>query len=842
MTGELVSAEPVSSGPSESVRVAAIVSRGIEVLEKGSSSLVKTTDALSPALAKASATLPALDKAIAVARAQSAGEAAIYGAGKSEVGGATIEVNGLVMRMDRAETLRECYSMAEGLARDAEAWTARLTSERADLEVIGRDASLLFSARSDPDELKKLDLDRLSSLREIPGRVEAKRGMFDVWAANHGSEEARASSSASVSRSAVERAKEEGRAFLEEEQLQLVLEASSSANEVMSRLGNEMTAVYGSLHELVSAAASSLEASESFKNLAIEGQVKKQQAMEERLAEERRQGKEKEKRFEKERQQAARDLEQARGKAAGKDVEDPVSRAELGLASLRMAAAALKMDLLRFREDAARARLDFERDRFSAFRLRVRIEKGEVPEDQMREEMKKIESRVNDLSESLDGIAREVGKHARELEEAGTALEGDRLTLASLAEKDDRNSARASGIIEKTIAMREETMALHRERIGLCGEMRDILGRNRAELIDFREKRILFLLWGNTGEQFMWFGISLLGVLLASSLFRWLVRRLVVSVFSKSRFQFDGVMAEALNGPVTMAVMVAGTYLAFGTLHLTEVMMTRLNLFFESLMISNVAFLLYRACDIVSFFLRKVVDRTETKLDDQLLPLLRKAVKGLIVFGGLTLVLENIGYHVTSLVTGLGLGGLAFALAAKDTLSNFFGSLMIFTDKPFVIGDWVIFSGFEGIIEDIGIRSTKIRTWKDTVITVPNSTVAAASVENVSMFRSRRVSMTLRLRLDTSPEKIERGVEIFREILDSRPDVKDDHYIFYTDIGQDAHEIMIYYFVKSTVWRAYLEVRQQVFLEVLGRLRAEGIRLALPAEAKVETGGWSDAV
>jgi MscS family membrane protein len=229
-----------------------------------------------------------------------------------------------------------------------------------------------------------------------------------------------------------------------------------------------------------------------------------------------------------------------------------------------------------------------------------------------------------------------------------------------------------------------------------------------------------------------------------------------------------------------------------------------------------------------------VVKKTATKLDDQLLPLARKALKTLVVFAGVTIMLENLGYKVTSLVTGLGIGGLAFALAAKDTLSNLFGSIMIFTDKPFVIGDWVIFNGFEGIIEDIGVRSTKIRTWADTMITVPNSTVANASIENVSRFRSRRISTTLRLRIDTPPEKITQAVEYIRAHLDSREDVLKGHYIFYTDIGQYSHDIMIYYFAVSTVWRKYLDVRQSVFLDILSYFKENDIHLAVPTEIRAD--------
>ncbi|MHC4391847.1 MAG: mechanosensitive ion channel family protein, partial [Planctomycetota bacterium] len=135
-----------------------------------------------------------------------------------------------------------------------------------------------------------------------------------------------------------------------------------------------------------------------------------------------------------------------------------------------------------------------------------------------------------------------------------------------------------------------------------------------------------------------------------------------------------------------------------------------------------------------------------------------------------------LGYNVTSVLAGVSVGGIAIALAAKDTVSNLFGSIMIFTDKPFEVGDWIKTGSTEGIVEEIGLRSTKVRTFQDTLISIPNSHIGAAAVENVSRFQARRVYVNLGIRYDTELKKIEPAIEGIRKILDEHGDVRPGHY------------------------------------------------------------------
>ena len=166
-----------------------------------------------------------------------------------------------------------------------------------------------------------------------------------------------------------------------------------------------------------------------------------------------------------------------------------------------------------------------------------------------------------------------------------------------------------------------------------------------------------------------------------------------------------------------------------------------------------VVLLLYRAVDLLTAWMRDKADRTDTKLDDQLVPLVQRALKVTVVLIGIVFVLQNLNVDVASLLAGLGIGGLAFALAAKDTVSNLFGSITIFLDKPFAIGDWVSVAGVEGVVEEVGFRSTRVRTFYNSLVSIPNSKFTDAVVDNFGLRQYRRCSIKLGVAYDTSPSK-----------------------------------------------------------------------------------------
>lgn len=244
----------------------------------------------------------------------------------------------------------------------------------------------------------------------------------------------------------------------------------------------------------------------------------------------------------------------------------------------------------------------------------------------------------------------------------------------------------------------------------------------------------------------------------------------------------------------------------------------------------SVVWAAYRLMDVFAEALAHRAAKTESKLDDQLVPLVRRSLKIATVVLGALFVLQNLDVDVGSLLAGLGIGGLALAMAAKDTLANFFGSVMIFADRPFQIGDWVVLDGgTEGIVEEVGFRSTRVRTFYNSLVTVPNSKIADAKVDNYGARRYRRTYTTVGLSRDTTPEQMQAFCEGMRAIIRANSHTRKDYYeVHFAGVGPHSFDVMLYFFFEVTSWTDELRERHNVYLEMLRLAQGLGVRFALP--------------
>ena len=241
--------------------------------------------------------------------------------------------------------------------------------------------------------------------------------------------------------------------------------------------------------------------------------------------------------------------------------------------------------------------------------------------------------------------------------------------------------------------------------------------------------------------------------------------------------------------------------------------------------------LLYRLVDFGADIFAKRAEKTESKFDDQIVPLIRKTLKVFVVVVGVIFVLQNLDVDVGSLLAGVSLGGLAFSLAAKDTVANLFASVSIFADQPFQIGDWVIIDGHEGTVMEVGMRSTRIRTFYDSVITVPNSIVANVAINNYSLRTYRRQVVTLGVTYDTSPEQIQAFVEGIRAIFQNNPAVRKDAYeVHFRNFGDSALELFLYFFLKVDSFSEELRQRHNLFLEIMRLAKELNVDFAFPTQ------------
>jgi MscS family membrane protein len=243
----------------------------------------------------------------------------------------------------------------------------------------------------------------------------------------------------------------------------------------------------------------------------------------------------------------------------------------------------------------------------------------------------------------------------------------------------------------------------------------------------------------------------------------------------------------------------------------------------------SVAWLAYRLVDVLTDWLEVRAAKTSSKLDDQLVPLMRKTLKVFIAVVGAIFLLQNLDVDVGSLLAGLGLGGLAFALAAKDTVANFFGSLVVFIDKPFQIGDWVVIAGVEGTVEEVGFRTTRVRTFYNSLVTIPNAKMTDTAIDNYGARRWRRYVANLGLTYDTPPARMAAFCDGVRGIIQRLDGMRRDYSIVeFNNYGDSGLNVMVYCFMDATSWQAELQIRTALNLEIL-RLAADlGVSFAFP--------------
>ena len=248
--------------------------------------------------------------------------------------------------------------------------------------------------------------------------------------------------------------------------------------------------------------------------------------------------------------------------------------------------------------------------------------------------------------------------------------------------------------------------------------------------------------------------------------------------------------------------------------------------------------LLLRGIAIVGDYLLEKAGLTETRLDDQLIPLVRQTANVFVVLVGTLFVLSNLDVDVGALIAGLGIGGLAVALAAQDTIKNLLGGITVLADRPFQVGDWIVVGDVEGTVEKIGFRSMRVRTFKDSLVTVPNGHLTDHVVDNMGVRAYRRYDTTLHLPLSATPDQVQAFCEGVRALLHANERVRQDYFFCeFERIGDSTIEILLYCFFAAPDWGTELRAKHILNLDILRLAESLGLRLAAPASA-VQLDGW----
>ena len=239
----------------------------------------------------------------------------------------------------------------------------------------------------------------------------------------------------------------------------------------------------------------------------------------------------------------------------------------------------------------------------------------------------------------------------------------------------------------------------------------------------------------------------------------------------------------------------------------------------------------FRGVDIFTDVLERRAELTESRLDDQLVPITNTALKVATLVIGVLFILGNLGVNVTSLVAGLGLGGLAVALAAQDTFRNLLGGVTIFADRPFQVGDWVVVGDLEGTVEHVGFRSSRVRTFYNSVVTVPNARIVDTSVDNMGLRQWRRYKTTLGVAYHTTPDQLQAFTEGIRALIRANPGMRKDYYIVeFVDFGATSLELLVYCFITAPDWNAELRTRHVLNLDIMRLAEELGVEFAFPTQ------------
>jgi MscS family membrane protein len=288
------------------------------------------------------------------------------------------------------------------------------------------------------------------------------------------------------------------------------------------------------------------------------------------------------------------------------------------------------------------------------------------------------------------------------------------------------------------------------------------------------------------------------GSVIASRILYFISTKILKRLFSKLRGRLAYIVTDMLEEPAAMLVVMAGFFWAQRRLSFDEAVDATISkiMFFLSILV--VTWAVERLLkDLIDQYLVPLTERSASKLDDQLMPILRKAASFIIWALGIIIALDNVGYNVGTIIAGLGIGGLAFAFAAQETIANVFGGLTVFFDAPFRIGDRIKIAGYEGWVRELGLRSARLETLDGRRLTMPNSLFSKNVIENVSSEPATRALETVGLACDQDADTIERAIELIRGVMANSAGLEEKSTAWFRDVGDSSWNLQIVLWIKK---------------------------------------------
>ena len=314
----------------------------------------------------------------------------------------------------------------------------------------------------------------------------------------------------------------------------------------------------------------------------------------------------------------------------------------------------------------------------------------------------------------------------------------------------------------------------------------------------------------------------------------WLMSKWVKQFAKQTSSEFDDLLFEKIDSPVAFGIVLIGFRFAIEQLHFSKAIENYLQRGFVFMSALVITWLLTRIIRVgIELYFNKYREEETSKLDRQMMALTKRASKIILWSLGIIVGLNNAGFDVGALIAGLGIGGLALALAAQDTVKNIIGGLVVFMDKPFHIGEVIKIKEIEGTVVYTGIRSTRMRTGAGRVVTIPNAYFTDNAIENISVEPSKRIVTYLSLVYETPSEKIDEAISILKGIVEQSTDVNGfESHVFLEKFSASSIDINFTYFIKkgSDIHFTQTEINK----EVLRKFKSADIEFAYPTQKVIE--------
>jgi MscS family membrane protein len=336
--------------------------------------------------------------------------------------------------------------------------------------------------------------------------------------------------------------------------------------------------------------------------------------------------------------------------------------------------------------------------------------------------------------------------------------------------------------------------------------------------------------YGNSVKQWAISMGIILGSVLLAKLVYWIIGKTVKQVTSRTKTKLDDILVDKLEEPIVMAIILVSTWYALNILTLGTWARNFTENALTFAIIVDITWFVARTIDsIITEYLAPYAQKSETKIDDTLLPILKKGIRWMIWSLGIIMGLNNAGFDVGALIAGLGIGGLALALASQDTVKNIIGGLIIILDKPFKISDRIVIDAIDGTVEDIGVRSTKLRTLDGRQVTIPNMVFSDKAITNITREPFRKIVLVLGLIYDTTPKEMQLSVDTLLEIANSHPLIEQESTkALFSNFGAHSLDVTLIYYIQAG--NDYFAVQNEINQAILSKFNELGLIFAFPTQ------------